>query len=329
MKKLLRFVLLVVVILAVILGVAVWRIDGIVKTAVERVGPRVTGTEITLEEVNLRPFRGTGRIAGLSVANPEGFKNPFILTLGELTLDIDTRSLLTDTIRIREVVVTAPEVVYEARVRGGSNVKVIQDRIAGPPGEDPPPVTGPDAPGKRVVIDRLFITGGTAKVAATAVGGMGGTLHLADVELTGIGEQTPLGVADVVRIVVETVLRSAGGVLQQVPGVEELRDLTGTVGGAAVNVVGRGADAVTDAARGVTDAARGLLRRGEEAKDGDDADPDAAETKVEEAARQAEDTVREGADRANRAVERGVRSLRSRLGGDPAAEDETDDGNDK
>ena len=73
-------------VIAIVLGALLWwlgaNLDGIVKKAIEDVGADVTQTSVDVSGVGIKLLDGKATISGLSVANPPGFSNPNIFTLG-------------------------------------------------------------------------------------------------------------------------------------------------------------------------------------------------------------------------------------------------------
>jgi hypothetical protein len=100
MKMLLKLVG-VLVLLLIVVGIVgyIW-IDSIAKAAIEKGGTYALGVETTVSDVSLSPVGGTMKIDGLAVANPEGFKDPHLMTSGRFDLAVVTGSLLKDTIQV-------------------------------------------------------------------------------------------------------------------------------------------------------------------------------------------------------------------------------------
>src|SRR5581483_1102710 len=63
--------------------------DALVKRAIERYGPQVTGVSVKVKDVKIEPLDGSGAISGLELGNPKGFSAPHSLTLGEVRLAVD------------------------------------------------------------------------------------------------------------------------------------------------------------------------------------------------------------------------------------------------
>lgn len=201
------------VLLAVIVGGLFYlfsSIDGIVKTVIERVGTQVTGVKVSVGSVAIRLSEGKAAIKGLSVANPPGFSANPAIKFGEISVTLDTASLNRNPIVISEILVAAPAVALEASPVSGSNLDVLRRNITGADKAKPAaaadrpaqseaakteaaktePATGSD---KKVVIDRLAITGGQVDLALSGLPKIPGapnttsTAKIGDIVLTGIG----------------------------------------------------------------------------------------------------------------------------------------------
>jgi len=55
------------------------------------------------------------------VGNPEGFKTESVFQLNQIRVILDPKSLLTNRIHIREILIDAPEITYEVGL-SGSNI---------------------------------------------------------------------------------------------------------------------------------------------------------------------------------------------------------------
>src|SRR5512133_2494882 len=126
MKKII-IVAAVAVVAVVVIGLLVvsFSLDGLVKRGVETVGPRITKVDVKLDAVNLSPFSGSGKIKGLLVGNPEGYKTPSAIKVGSATLGVQPRSLFADKVIINTINVEAPEVTFETDLRGNNLSKIL------------------------------------------------------------------------------------------------------------------------------------------------------------------------------------------------------------
>ena len=172
---------------------AVWLVssslDSLVRAAVEKYGSEITRTEVRLDVAVISATSGEGVLRGLKMGNPKGFKSDSAFRLGEVRVRIDIDSLGRDTVVIKEVVITAPEITYELGPNG-SNIDAIRRNVESYMGAGAGQARGGDAAGTKLVIEDLYIRGGKVAVSATALEGRTLSATLPDIHLTDIGRDT-------------------------------------------------------------------------------------------------------------------------------------------
>jgi hypothetical protein len=242
MKKALKIILIAVpVLIIVVLLVLLGSLNRIVKAGVETMGPKVTGTTVTLRQVKISPFSGQGALGGLLVGNPAGFKTDSAFELGQVRVNIDLKSLKSDKIVIEEILIDGPKITFEGDLRGSNIAKIRQNVEAfsgggAPTAEPAPSPTTAKKPGKKVQIDRFVLKNGEIQLAATLAGGELVTVPLPDIELAGIGKDS--GGATVEKVVNEVFPAIYKAITEAVvsspellkKGVEELEDAAKKVG---------------------------------------------------------------------------------------------------
>ena len=130
MKKALLVVGIILVLIAVAVVWVLGSLDDIVKKQIEVVGTELTGTNVSVGGVNIELTDGSGRITGLSVANPKGYQADHAFKMKLLHLDIDLPSVGKNPLIIKELVIDAPAVNMEVNEKGGSNLKEISDNVS-------------------------------------------------------------------------------------------------------------------------------------------------------------------------------------------------------
>ena len=106
-------------------------LNEIVRTAIQEYGSEALGTEVTVESVSISLTEGKGEISGLRIAEPSGFGSGSAISLGEIALGIDLKSLKSlDPLVIDLIHVDAPSVNYVLNAQGGSNLATIQENIS-------------------------------------------------------------------------------------------------------------------------------------------------------------------------------------------------------
>ncbi|MCX5797501.1 MAG: hypothetical protein NTY77_18575 [Elusimicrobia bacterium] len=211
MKKILLYGAGTCAAVAVIAAVVMYlKLGAIVKAAVETWGPKATRTEVRLASVSLSPFSGSGRIKGLFIGNPAGFKTPGAFRMDSVRLTVDLKSLRGDHVKVKEIVVESPEVTFEGSL-SGSNLSRIQKNVES------------FAPGLKVEIGLFKVTDGKVNLSLTALGSKSLTVPLSDIELRDIGRKSggaTVGEAAKVMFGAFTAaaLRAAGGATGLVKG---------------------------------------------------------------------------------------------------------------
>ncbi|MSU57400.1 MAG: AsmA family protein [Pedosphaera sp.] len=188
MKKILIRIAIVLVVLVVlaVLAVALF-LDGAIKKAVESVGPQIAKVEVKLDSVNLSLLSGSGKIKGLVLGNPEGFKSPHAISVGLTAVSVSPGSLLSDKVVVKSIRIEAPEIVYEIDSHGSANLKRIQANASSGslPATNTPAATAKAS--KKLQVDDFVITGGKVTLATSLLGGKSFTAPLPDIHFSNLG----------------------------------------------------------------------------------------------------------------------------------------------
>jgi hypothetical protein len=167
-------------------------LGGAIKAIVETVGSRATGTKVTLASADVSLTSGEGDLKGLVVGNPPGFKSPSAIELGQIRVKVDTSTVTSKTVVIKEVLIDGPKLTYELGV-GGSNLGVIQANVAklgGGSGKKTPEPEPEPAPGggTKVIIEDLIVRGGRVSASASFVEGKELAADIPQIHLKDIGK---------------------------------------------------------------------------------------------------------------------------------------------
>lgn len=201
-RRLLRFALwfaaglLVFAVLAAA-TVPLW-INPVVTSVAGRVVPGFTGTDFRIDRFYLNPYTGSLRVSGVKLSNPEGFGEAAALSVSDFNVDIVVGSLFSDTILVKEIVVADPFVSYYSN-GGKNNFDVILANVNRATGSEkeikedaakgPEKKSGKnqDSPGKKVIIERLRVTGTKIKLMKSD---LVPSLMVPPLELTDIGKKS-------------------------------------------------------------------------------------------------------------------------------------------
>ena len=102
--------------------------DVFITAAVTHAGSFIMGTKVELKKFS-SSLTGKVDIQGLTVANPEGFHNPYAFSLERVYVDLSIPSLFTKEIIVREILVTGMQVDLEAKLNR-TNLGVLQENIS-------------------------------------------------------------------------------------------------------------------------------------------------------------------------------------------------------
>lgn len=258
MRKIVRVLLGVVALLAVgLLSAPVW-LDGLARGAVQVAATDALGVETTLQKMDLSLFGGTCEIAGLHVANPDGFTTPHFLTLSHGAVAVNVRSVLGDKVEIPTLVLDGVDVNLE-KGKEGANYDVILANMK--KGEE-----APEEGGKKFVIREVVVKNVRAHAKLLNLGIVKPTIpvEIDEIRLQNVGEGGEAGVGlglvieGVLKGVLRGIARAGKGVLpdDMVDGLGKGLGALAGVGKEGVEIVGKGGKAVVE---GVTGAIGGIL----------------------------------------------------------------------
>jgi uncharacterized protein involved in outer membrane biogenesis len=254
LKKIIGFAVLAIV---VVIGAAFiylsMNYSSIVKAGVESQGPKFTKTTIGLGGVDASPLAGEISINDFLVGNPKGFKTSHAFKVKTVKVAVDVWSITGETIHINEIVIDAPDIIYELG-SGGSNLQTIQKNVAQASGGGkgkPAKAKEGGGEGPKVIIDNLYVRNAKVALSASMLGGKKVPVPVPDIHLKDIGKDSKGGkgatmgeaTAKVMDEITGSVTKAASainldGIKKQVEG------LTKGAGGAA---------------KGVTDGLKGLF----------------------------------------------------------------------
>ena len=184
MKKILGFSLVVVVILAIGLYITMqFFLGGIVKSSVNKFGPRVTQTKVELLDAKVSPLSGIGTLTGLSVGNPPGWSATDAFRLGKVHVDLEPFSLMKDHIVINELVIEQPEFFYETKLVA-SNIGDLLKNIEKMAGAKEAEAKTSDGKPIKMVVKRLVMNDGRVMIGAA---GQVVTVPLPPINMADIG----------------------------------------------------------------------------------------------------------------------------------------------
>jgi hypothetical protein len=255
--KILKLVVLIVVTVLVAAVVVFHLYSGqIIKSSVKTAASNALKVGVDINSISLSIFQGTVAINGLIINNPPGYTYKNLLELSKANIAVNIRSLLKDTVHIKEIKLDGMDMVIEQK--GFSNN--LQEVTKGLPSEKEQ--QGKPAAGKKLVIDDLEITNVRVKVKLLPVPGKTDTvlLNLAPIKMTNLGGDNKL---DMAKLSAKIMVAIAQGVVQQGAGVlpgDMLKTINSTIGKAGIEEGLKVIESGTEGSKGILKGATDLLK---------------------------------------------------------------------
>lgn len=200
--------------------VLTFTIDGIVKSAIEETGTELFQTAVSVEDVDISLFNGSGEINGLTVQNPEGFSVGEAIQIDQTNLQIDLLSIFSDTIVVENINIQNPVLFFEQKGLGvnlrqlNQNMELVED------------VEGPS-----LVINHLLVENGTVRVSSTIERERTAEASIEEFELNNIGQAGSNTMKQSIREIMDPLIERAiqeavsRGLLEQLEN--RVKDLLG------------------------------------------------------------------------------------------------------
>jgi len=254
--KILYFCLSAILVVLVVIVVAVGLFaNSALRVAIETAGTKALNVGVSVGGVDLSILSGKLGIENITINNPPDYKHEKLLELSRANISVDTGSLLSDTVNIKDIRLDGAKIVLEQRGISGNNLQDIIKQL--PEKQDQPS----ESPGKKLHIDTLEITNTQVSVKLLPVPGKVDTIpiKLSTIKMTDLGNDDDL---DTVTLTRKILLAIAGGIAQQgadiLPDemigslVSELANI-GALPGALIDTGAKILDAGSDVGKGVTD----------------------------------------------------------------------------
>lgn len=239
------------VIIAAVMLLLIFR-DTFIPTTVSKIGTLALGTKVEIKKFS-SSLTGKVDIQGLSVANPEGYKNPNAFVLDHVYVDVSILSLLSSEIVIREILVTGMQVDLEAKLNRTNlgelkaNVeKLAPQKDTSKADKQEEPADTDNASQKSVVIEKLNINNNFISLSNSAIG-ITTRIPLVPINMENVGQgQT---VAETFNEIFIRILSSVFDACKNVGGKlgNSIQSATSTLSNSA-SAIGKG---LTDTTKGI------------------------------------------------------------------------------
>jgi uncharacterized protein involved in outer membrane biogenesis len=189
MKKWLIAAAAVVVLVVALLLFGISKIGPIIKTAVNTYGPEITRTELRLGDVGVSIFSGEATLKDFFLGNPKGFTSPQAMKVASIFVNVDEKSLASDTVIIDRIEIVRPELTYE-KAGSTDNFQTIMNNVKSATGGGTTaqkPAEGKGG-GKKLLIRDLTVKEGKVNLTMAALAGKTVSAALPEIHLKDVGQ---------------------------------------------------------------------------------------------------------------------------------------------
>jgi hypothetical protein len=236
-RRLIKFVIGLLVVLIILAVVAVLMLDHIAKVGIEKGCTYMLGVNTTVEHVHISLFAGQFHMDDLIISNPPNFSETPFVKLGNIRVHVTPESVTSDTIKLTLFELDGLDLLIEQHV-DGSNTKTILDTL-----ESRTPESSPSAKkdSKRFQVDRIVVRNVNAHIDlySEVTKRDPVTISIPEIIIEDLDSDNADGllmeelVQKILPAVIEAVLKEGGDLLPEEltgPLLEQLSGLTESIG---------------------------------------------------------------------------------------------------
>jgi hypothetical protein len=128
-KIILGIIVVIVIVVSGTLFFGLTKINTIVEEVIETVGTKTLQTAVNVSAVEIELLKGKGSVKGFTIANPKGFSNNNLISVGDVGLQIDIESITKNVKVIKEVYVDAIALRAEQKNITDTNIQALIDNL--------------------------------------------------------------------------------------------------------------------------------------------------------------------------------------------------------
>ncbi|MCK4628238.1 MAG: AsmA family protein [Sedimentisphaerales bacterium] len=190
-----------------------------IKIGIEVGATQALKVPVAVEDVSLSILAGKAGVKNLIIDNPSGYKNEKMLELGQARIDLDMGSVLSETIRIEDILLEKVSVVLEQKGLTNNIQEVLNGMSSESPESKAEEEQPSEKPSKKLLIKKLQINEVAVKVKLLPLPGKTDTivLKLAPITMTDLGSDNKMDVAvltnKILLAIVSGISKQGAGIL--------------------------------------------------------------------------------------------------------------------
>ncbi len=215
---------IVIVVIAAILLIISFAAEGIMKSAIEKVGTSTMKVDVKLRKVTFSPFSGNFGMNDLIISNPEGFDEPTFMELSEFDIKTQMGSLMSDTVQVNSIKMDNVQLTLEQKGLK-SNLNEIISSL--PSKKEPVEEKPSEKPGKKLQIDELEMSNIKVRFKPPVANAI--TFSIPTIKMTDLGKEDGI---DSVELTTKLLTAITKGIAEHGAGqlpTELVTSLTGTL----------------------------------------------------------------------------------------------------
>lgn len=192
MKKWIYIAIGTVIVVAAVLIFGLSNLGPIIKSAVNSYGPEITETKVHIADVNVDLFSGEAKIKNFLLGNPAGYKSPDAIKVGSVLVQVNEKSLASDTIIVDKIEVINPQITFEHKGEGNNFLSILNNVKKNLGDEKLEQKSKKQGTEKKLIIRDFIIKNGDVNLALSIakLGNKDITSPLPEIHLTNIGENS-------------------------------------------------------------------------------------------------------------------------------------------
>jgi hypothetical protein len=257
MKRTILMLLSGIIILLAVAGIYFFmHMDVMAKSAIEKYGSLMLGSRLSIASVNISTQSGEGSMKDLVIANPSGFSGTDAFKMSDTKIAVDTHSLRTDVVVIKEVVMDSPDIIYEV-TEHGNNYAIMRKNVNDYMSRGDETADGIIA-SKQVIIKDFYLRNGKVVVTAPSIPGKTFEVSLPTIHLSDLGKNQGKGnlphiMQQITSVITNSVVSAVGNVTLD----NFLKFLPNTVTGVAHGVLNDTGTAIQNVGEGIGEVFEG------------------------------------------------------------------------
>ena len=134
-KTLLKVLAVFLLLIIILLGILIWKIDDIAASGIKSFGSKLMGSQVDVESVDVTLTRGAVQIKNFTVANPRGFQQEKAISVNNFMVDVDLWSLPSDEIVVEYLEISGMTIDVEYKIGDDLNLNILINNLKKKPAQ--------------------------------------------------------------------------------------------------------------------------------------------------------------------------------------------------